>query len=512
MQDILVKFLPGEYWWGGVINEGVNMPYGDAPYARDLRATDDNQAAPLLLSNLGRYIWSEDPFAFRVEDGTLIISRADGQVTIEEGHDSLQGAYAHASRTHFPPSGQLPDAIAFTAPQYCTWVEMFYEPTQEKTIRYAESILANGMPPGILIIDDNWMQDYGMWDFDPYRFPDPKAMVDQLHGMGFKVMLWVCPYVSPDCTEYKKLLAGDLLMTSEDGTPVIRRWWNGYSAVVDYAKDSGAAWFKGQLDGLVERYGVDGFKLDAGEPILPDGDDVFRPVAWKQPMRTMEDCESYARIGIGFPLSELRMSWKLGGQPLIQRQRDKHHSWDRYGLSGLIPNAIAQGLIGHAFNCPDMIGGGMDGDINSPEFRFDSELFVRYVQCSALFPAMQFSMAPWRVLRGEQLDWCMNAVRLRTTLGPEILELARAAAEDGQPILRSMEYAYPHRGYEKVQDQFLLGERILVAPVLVKGQTSRTVLIPEGRWVGDDGSEVAGPVELQVEAPLSRLPWFRKVD
>ncbi|QHW32726.1 glycoside hydrolase [Paenibacillus rhizovicinus] len=511
MQTTLVKLLPGEYWWGGVINDGVCMPFGDAPYVRDLRVTDDNQAAPLLLSNLGRYVWSEDPFAFRIDDKELTIYDAGGQITFEEGHGTLQGAYLHASRAHFPPSGLMPDPLAFTAPQYCTWVEMFYEATQAKIIRYAESILENGMPPGILIIDDNWMRDYGMWDFDRYRFPDPKAMVDTLHEMGFKVMLWVCPYVSADCTAYKRLLAADLLMLNRDGSPLIRRWWNGYSAVVDYTKETGATWFRGQLDLLSERYGVDGFKLDAGEPILPDGGDVLGQVAWSRPVREMEDCQSYAKLGIGYPLSELRMCWKLGNQPLLQRQRDKHHSWDRYGLSGLIPNAIAQGLLGYAFNCPDMIGGGMDGDINSPDFRFDAELFVRYVQCSVLFPVMQFSMAPWRVLRDEQLAWCLDAVRLRTELGPEMLDLARRSAEDGQPILRSMEFAYPGHGYATVQDQFMLGDRFLVAPVLEKGETSRIVRFPEGRWLGDDGQEFVGPAEATVPAPLARLPWYRKI-
>ncbi|RUS46071.1 glycoside hydrolase family 31 protein [Cohnella sp. AR92] len=512
MQSIQLKRLPGEYWWGGVINEGVRMPYGDAEYVRDLRHTDDNQASPLLLSNRGRYVWSDEPFAFRVDEVELTFFRADGEVKVVEGHGTLQGAYRHAGAACFPPSGLMPDPLAFLAPQYCTWVEMFYEPTQEKILRYAESILANGMPSGILIIDDNWMNDYGMWDFDKHRFPDPKAMVEKLHGMGFKVMLWVCPYVSADCTEYKKLLANDLLMKNADGSPILRRWWNGYSAVMDYTKESGASWFRGRLDRLIEQYGVDGFKLDAGEPILPGADDVLGQVAWCRPLSVMEDCEAYARLGIGYPLSELRMCWKLGGQPLIQRQRDKHHSWDRYGLAGLIPNAIAQGLLGYAFNCPDMVGGGMDGDINSPDFRFDSELFVRYVQCSALFPVMQFSMAPWRVLRGDELEWCLNAVRLRTALGPEILALARQSAEDGLPILRSLEFSYPQQGYEKLQDQFLLGERILVAPVLQKGQTSRLVRFPEGRWEGDDGTVTVGPAEAVVEAPLSRLPWFRKID
>ncbi|MEC0241754.1 glycoside hydrolase family 31 protein [Paenibacillus dokdonensis] len=511
MTKISISRIPGEYWWGGVINEGSVMPFGQAAHTRNLRMTDDNQATPLLLSSKGRYIWSEDPFAFRIDENGLSVFDSAGEVTIEEGHHSLQGAYRHAASTHFPPSGLLPDAFAFTAPQYCTWVEMFYAPTQDKIIRYAEAILANGLPPGILIIDDNWMKDYGMWDFDKHRFPDPRVMVDTLHGMGFKVMLWMCPYISPDCTIFKELRGSDLLMKGEDGTPVLRHWWNGYSAVVDYTREEGAAWFRQQMDRLTADYGVDGFKLDAGEPILPGAPDTTQPIAWSRPLRLLEDCEAYASLGVGYPLVELRMCWKLGGQALIQRQRDKTHTWDARGLGGLIPNAIAQGLLGYAFNCPDMIGGGMDGDINSPDFRFDSELFVRYAQCAALFPVMQFSMAPWRVLRGEELTWCLDAVRLRSELGPELLALARQAAADGLPILRSLEFEYPGCGYELVQDQFLLGSNLLVAPVIVKGQTSRCVVFPEGRWQGDDGSVVIGPTELEVEAPLSRLPWYRSI-
>lgn len=506
-----VQRKSNEYWWGGVINEGFLMPFGDRPHTRDLRRTDDNQASPLLVSNLGRYIWCEEPFAFSLHDDTLTIEHPQ-KLLIEEGLETLQGAYQHACRHHFPPSGTTPDKLAFAAPQYCTWVEMFYEPTQEKLLNYARSILDNGLPPGVLIIDDNWMQDYGTWDFEKHRFPDPAAMIATLHELGFKIMLWVCPYVSPDSLTFRQLRDLGVLMKHTNDTPVLRRWWNGYSAVVDYTREKGAAWFKQQLDRLVEDYGVDGFKMDAGEPLLPGlMDDVSGEVAWSRPLQPMEDCEAYARIGIGYPLSELRMCWKLGGQALIQRQRDKTHTWDATGLGGLIPNAITQGLLGYAYNCPDMVGGGMDGDINSPDFRFDAELFIRYVQCSALFPIMQFSMAPWRVLNGDELSWCMDAVQVRTELSPLLVELANQASQEGLPILRSLEFVYPHQGYRSVQDQFMLGDTILVAPVLIKGQRTRMVQFPQGRWLGDDGSVVEGPIRLEVEAPLSRLPWYRKI-
>ncbi|MHA6480416.1 glycoside hydrolase family 31 protein [Paenibacillus sp. strain BS8-2] len=512
MTTTVLKREPGEFWWGGVINEGYAMPFGEGEHTRDIRLTDDNQASPLLLSNKGRYIWSEEPFAFSFREDSLTIDHNE-KLSIQEGHESLQGAYRHACASHFPPSGVTPDKVAFTAPQYCTWVEMFYEATQEKLLNYARSIIENGMPPGVLIIDDNWMQDYGTWDFDKHRFPDPAGMIAVLHELGFKIMLWVCPYVSPDSINFRRLRDLGYVMKYTDGSPVLRRWWNGYSAVVDYTSAGGSAWFREQLDRLIKDYGVDGFKFDAGEPILPElQNDVAAAVEWTRLVRPMEDCEAYAALGIGYGLSELRMCWKLGGQALIQRQRDKTHSWEAAtGLQGLIPNAIAQGLMGYAYNCPDMVGGGMDGDINSPHFRFDSELFVRYVQCSALFPAMQFSMAPWRVLSGDELSWCMDAVRTRTALGAVIAGLADQAAENGLPIMRSMEFVFPNEGYHAVQDQFMLGESILVAPVITKGSTSRLIQFPVGRWQGDDGSIVDGPAGIEVAAPLSRLPWYRKL-
>jgi alpha-glucosidase len=72
-------------------------------------------------------------------------------------------------------------------------------------LKYAHAIVDNGLPPGVLMIDDNWQEDYGKWNFHPGRFGDPKAMMQELHNLGFKIMLWVCPSVSPDCDVYRDL-------------------------------------------------------------------------------------------------------------------------------------------------------------------------------------------------------------------------------------------------------------------------------------------------------------------
>lgn len=76
--------------------------------------------------------------------------------------------------------------------------------------------------------------------------------------------------------------------------------------------------------------------------------------------------------------------------------------------------------------------------------------------------------------------------------------------------MRHMAYVFPEGGYEHVTDQFMLGNDILVAPVLEKGAVTRKVAFPAGVWLGDDGSQVSGPYEVEVKAPLSRLPWYRR--
>jgi len=121
-------------------------------------------------------------------------------------------------------------------------------------------------------------------------------------------------------------------------------------------------------------------------------------------------------------------------------------------------------------------------------------------------------VAPWRVLSKEYFNICKNMAILHFNMGNEILDLAKNCAMTGEPMIRNLEYEFPGKGYEGIKDQFLLGGKIMIAPVIKKGQRSREVVFPEGRWQGDDGSTVDGPKKLKLEVPLERLPWFRKIN
>lgn len=506
-QDIILNILPNEVWWGGLVNDGFHMPFSPiCEVKRDLAGhLAYNQGAPLLLSSKGRYIWSEEPFSFEIANDKLTVIGTTECISDRCG-ESLREAFLHVAHKFFPSSGTTPDKRFFTVPQYNTWMEMSYDCTQQKVIDYAEAILANGLPPGLLMIDDNWHEDYGTLDFDIRRFPDPKKMVDHLHGLGFTVMLWVCPFISPDSSIYRVLQRKGYLIREVNGRPAIREWWNGFSAVLDLTHPEAEQWFREKLDNLMQSYGIDGFKLDAGDPEYYTLDDVTH-----KPTTPNEQSEIWARLGLHYPYNEYRACWKMGGQPLVQRLSDKNHSWGLDGLRSLIPNGLAQGLLGFAFNCPDMVGGGQYEDLVRPDFKVDQELFVRYAQCAALFPMMQFSTAPWRVLDQEYAALCIDAAQLHVQMGEYIEELAVQSGMTGEPIMRHLAYTYPDMGYESVMDEFLLGENILVAPVLEQGADRRKVIFPPGEWVGDDDSVVTGPCEVEVEAPLERLPWYRKM-
>ncbi len=512
-----LKILDGEYWWAGLSSKGHETPYdSSSSVSYDLWGDNQgNQAQPLLLSSKGRYVWSEQPIKYVFDKGTITVTTREGKIESGTEGKNLADGFGHVSKTYFPSNGKIPDPLLFTHPQYNTWIELMYDQNEEDILAYAQAIIDNGYPPGVLMIDDNWQEDYGTWEFSPRRFKDPKGMMEQLHAMGFKVMLWVCPFVSADSADFRELAAEGLLLLDPQKTQnilwantknkaAVIRWWNGASACLDLSNPKTQVWFKKKLDYLVEEYGVDGFKFDAGDA----GFYSKGVVSWKQDVSPNDHTQFFAEFGLNYPLNEYRASWKMAGLPLAQRLRDKKHLWEH--LTKLIPDLMSQSVMGYAYTCPDMIGGGeyqsfLHGAV------IDEELVVRSAQVHALMPMIQFSVAPWRVLSKENSEICRQAALLHTRLGDTFLRLAREASTTGEPIVKPMAMAFPNDGFEMVKDQFVLGNDIIVAPVVEKGARSRSVILPNGQWKAEDGQVYAGGQTIEIDVPLERLPYFTAV-
>lgn len=504
-----IELLPGEKIWSGVVDEGHIMPYEDQHEFEMYGNNLWNQVQPVIISNKGLWIWSEEPYKFQIDGDKIIISHACGKIETGRNGNTLAEARRFVASKFFPASGKLPDELLFAAPQYNTWIELTYYQNQADVLKYAKAIIENGLPPGVFMIDATWQEDYGKWTFHTGKFPDAKGMIKELHDMGFKVMVWVCPFVSADqylvVHEIMKFKGFLMQKTDENTTwetatiPAAISWWDGQSALLDFTNPEAVKWFNRQLDFLVKEYEVDGFKLDAG-------DFSFYPstALSKEPATPNHQSELFAKIGLRFPLNEYRACWKMAGQPLVQRLRDKNHNWE--DLQNLVPNMIAEGLAGYTFSCPDMIGG---GEFKSflPGSTFEQDLVVRSAQTHALMPMMQFSVAPWRVLDEKHFSAVKASVEIRKKFTPLILELAHKSAKTGEPIMSSLEYYFPNQGYENITDQFMLGENVLVAPMVEKG-IIRKVVLPKGNWKADDGIIYKGGKTIEIEVPLDRLPYF----
>ena len=316
---------------------------------------------------------------------------------------------------------------------------------------------------------------------------------------------------NPDDVKGYPVRGGFLLSSKEIGIHRVPPaaavpWWNGYSALLDFTHPNAVVWFTEQLERLVKDYGADGFKFDGG------GVEFYSSVrgnflANDETVSPAAQSALYGDFAVKYKGSEYRNGFGFAGKPVIMRLHDKAHSWE--AVARLVPDMLAAGFVGCPFICPDMIGGG-EWTAFLPGAPFDPELFIRSAQIHALCPMMQISASPWRVLSKEHQRIFKQTVELRQKFAPQFVELAKQSARTGEPMMRNLEYNFPGMGYAGIKDQFMMGDDLLVAPVIEKGAKTRKVVLPPGKWHADDGRIYNGPVEIEVATPLERLAHFVK--
>ena len=514
-----VRIKENEHWWGGAVCCSDSLPITENSVYDYNMADDSNQTMPLLISDMGRYVWCYGVPKIHASGGVITLE-CSGNIELTQAGSSLREAYLAAKDAHFPFTGKLPPEDFFTSAQYNTWMELDYNQSQDAVLKYAHSLIDAGFEPGVLMIDEGWHTRYGIWEFDRAKFPDPKAMIDELHSLSFRVMLWVVPNYTADGQHF--VLATDprlslldgaakdkkYLLRTDSGEVALVKWWNGYSAIYNMCREEDRALLRERLMRLVRDYGVDGFKFDGGNLAMYA---PYNVVNGNQTAYTAEELNAaWIDFGREFEYHEYKDCFGAGGLPIIQRLQDRFHTWEGHGIDSILPAALNAGLTGHPFICPDMVGGGEWLFNYMPGFKCDEELFVRMAQCSALFPMIQFSWLPGRMLSEENAALCLAAAKMHKDFSACILRLAKESAASGEPIIRAMEYSYPHEGFAEVNDQFMLGDDILVAPVIQKGGATRRVRLPEGRWNYLGEEEYIGGSTVTVSAPLSVLPYFVK--
>jgi myogenesis-regulating glycosidase len=176
-------------------------------------------------------------------------------------------------------------------------------------------------------------------------------------------------------------------------------------------------------------------------------------------------------------------------------------------LHSVLTGILALGLAGYPFILPDMIGG------NEYDEKADPEMMIRWTQLNALLPAMQFSLAPWDYGE-ESAELCRHYADLHTEYAPRIFALAEESTRIGAPIIRPVFWLdVDNQTALACGDEFLLGNDILVAPVLFPQIRQRDIYLPPGTWQDHWTKQIFHGSTLieDYPAPLEILPFFERI-
>ena len=412
--------------------------------------------------------------------------------------------------------------------------------TQEELLHVAREYKRQGLPIDVIVIDFFHWPHQGDWKFDPAYWPDPKAMIEELKSMGIQLMVSIWPTVETDSENYEEMLENGYLIRCDRGVDASFTFFaNTLPFDATNPEARGYVWAK-----VKEHYydaGVRLFWLDEAEPEYNIYDfDNYRYYSGPclQTGNIYPSCYSQAFYD----------GMKAAGQTnIVNLVRCAWAGSQKYGAlvwSGDIPstfgsmkNQLAAGLNMGIAGIPwwtTDIGGFYGGDPTNPEFQ---ELFIRWFQWGAFCPVMRLhgDREPRQPQYGttggyfcasgadnevwsygpEAFEICKKYLRLREEMRDYTRKLMEEAHTKGLPLMRAMFVEFPDDPVcWELEEQYMYGDKYLVAPILNLGQRARKVYLPSGcGWRLSDGSQqiFSGGQWTEVRAPLDTMPVFERV-
>ncbi len=412
--------------------------------------------------------------------------------------------------------------------------------TQDEVLAVARKYQAEGIKIDQIVIDFFHWTVQGDWKFDRTYWPDPKAMVDELHAMGIKVIVSVWPSVDRRSENFYPMLERGLLMRTERGAPQTYDY-QGDCVEIDVFNPEARKYIWDVCKRNYYDLGIDAFWLDNSEPDLGVYDfDHYRYC--EGPALTVSNLypQMYSRAFYD------EMSG-LQNAPVVNLLRCGWAGSQKYGnviWSGDIPSTfeafadqlqcgLNMGLAGIPWWTTD-IGGFMTDDVNDPDFQ---QLLIRWYQFAVYSPVLRMhgDRGPYNIPPLDERNWGGGYLRtgqpnelwsygeenyaimrkyynLRITMHDYIKSLFAEAHENGSPLLRAMFYEFPEDAKcWELQDQYMFGGKYLVAPILRLNQFYREVYLPAGSWMlTSSGKVFSGGQTVTVDAPVTYMPVFER--
>ncbi len=456
-----------------------------------------------------------------VRDDDLHFNVYAGETPLE----ILENFTAHTGRiTHIPPPWVFAPWQAIR--------QGFGDQTggaQSRAYALADTLRKYKIPTGAIWSEDWYWGDMlqEAWKVDRKAYPNYATMIDNMNKRGYKYLGYFFPMISPVQAQYAHAKANDYLVKDPEGEPYV---WPMTSGIADYevsyidvTNPEAVEWFtESFLKPAVEEYGVSGWMHDFGEYTPPDaifhngktGDEMHNRYStqWIKIAREYLDRAKPDGDYILFPRSGY-----IGTQSIAEMMVTGDHApnWEKGdGLPASIPAMLSRGLSGAS-----PIGGTdiaayfcLAGELAAT----GKELFMRWVELGALQPVMRHHKGlvhcdHWDFIKDhETLLHYRKYARLHTYLFPYLYTLVHEARDKGHPIMRHLVLQYPSDKQARESDyEYLLGDRLLAAPVLEPGANTWEVYFPEGRWIHYwSENTYEGPGTHTVPAPLGEAPLF----
>ncbi len=387
-----------------------------------------------------------------------------------------------------------------------TWMSRISYFTQDQVIQTARRLREMRFPSDVIHIDTGWFEkDWCCdWKFDRTRFPDPERMFRKAAEMGFHICLWQTPYVMEETALYGEARRRGVL-AEMNGPFVFLYVFPAHP--IDFSNSEAVAWYKERLKPLIDM-GAASIKTDFGEGIEPHM--KFKDYGGRQ----MHNLYPLLYQKAAFEALEE----KYGGGGAVLWARSAYAGAQRYPVhwsgdnSSTFENLICSlrgglslGLCGFTFWSQDT-----GGFVGTP----DDELYIRWVQLSIFQSHMRFHGSaskfrePWN-FSPETQAIVRKYLELRYSLIPYLYTESRIAASCGLPVLRHLVLDFQDDPTVRhIDDQFMCGRSLLVAPVLTRNSL-RKIYLPEGAWYDfATGEKFVGPCWIERESDIRTIPVF----
>jgi len=492
----------------------------------------DCAPAPWLLSSAGWALWAETwgaGFELDLRERLSVSQRSEaGPLRLHLLTDPSPAARLR----HYLQLTGVPALLPEWA--YGHWKSRDVYGHERDVLEDLEGYVEHQLPLDAIVIDSPWESQYNTWLFNPLQFPDPKRLVASLRAAGVRTVVWVTPWVNLDSGDGQR--PGDLgserlharpaanyaegvwaghFVRGADGRPWVGRWWMGTGSLVDFTSPRARRWWRRRARTVLE-LGVEGIKADDGEGYYLPPDARFADgrsgaeAGWRYGdlyRRTMQRAldEVHPESGVLFG----RSGWS--GQQATGITWGGDQASDFWSLRALVAATLTAAASGFS-NWSHDVGGYLGRRLVE---RCPRELLLRWVQFGCFTPLMhahgRFEQEAWRY-DSKTLGAYRDYLLLHERLVPYIRAAAATAARCGLPIIRPLclvEPSDPH-GWT-MDDTYLFGPSLWVAPVLEQGATERRVHLPRGDWLDFwTHEEVSGGGELIATAPPERIPvWVR---